>query len=461
LAGDGNDFSLLFKFIYPIGGNVSGLAPGNEVFLQNGTAEIVSINSNGVYQFPSALDDNSAYDVAIISQPTTPNQTCTLSNASGTVNGGAVTDIDVSCVTNTYAVGGTVVGLAAGNQLVVQNNTADDLVINANGSFVFLNEVIDGTIYNVEVLANPDTPNQSCEVLNNSGTVSGNNITDVVVNCVTIAYSIGGNVSGLAAGNSVVLQNNLTDDLLLASNGVFSFSTAIIDETSYAVTVLSQPSTPNQTCTVNNGSGQVAGINVTTVDISCATNDYFIGGGLTGLASGNFLALQNNLGDDLSLSNNGPFAFFTPLADKSLYDVTVLADPTSPNQTCVVTDGAGMVAGDDVVDVVVTCDTNTYGVGGTVSGLLDGETLLLQNNAGDNLTVFDNGIFVFDTSIEDLSDYDVTVLTAPVSPIQNCVVSSGQGTVNGQDVSDVMVECDNLDLIFKNGFEALPIPDDE
>lgn len=83
-------------------------------------------------------------------------------------------------------------------------------------------------------------------------------------------YTVGGAVSGLANGESVTLQNNSSDDLLLSANGGFTFATALNDAEAYAVTILSQPA--SQTCSINNGSGTIAGSNVANVVVTCLDN---------------------------------------------------------------------------------------------------------------------------------------------------------------------------------------------
>jgi len=81
-------------------------------------------------------------------------------------------------------------------------------------------------------------------------------------------FAVGGNVSGLL-GAGLVLQNNATDDLALSADGSFTFSTAIEDLAAYSVTVLNQPSSPSQTCSINNASGAVAGVEVSDISINC------------------------------------------------------------------------------------------------------------------------------------------------------------------------------------------------
>jgi hypothetical protein len=85
--------------------------------------------------------------------------------------------------------------------------------------------------------------------------------------CLSNTYTVGGSVSGLGTGKSVVLQNNAGDDLTVSTNGAFTFITAMASGVAYAVTVKSQPS--GQTCAVTNGAGAVGAANVTDVTASC------------------------------------------------------------------------------------------------------------------------------------------------------------------------------------------------
>lgn len=64
---------------------------------------------------------------------------------------------------------------------------------------------------------------------------------------------LGGTVTGLAVGKSVVLQNSGADDLRVSENGGFSFRTPLASGAAYAVTVKTQPD--GQTCRVAHGSG--------------------------------------------------------------------------------------------------------------------------------------------------------------------------------------------------------------
>src|SRR5436853_7710274 len=63
----------------------------------------------------------------------------------------------------------------------------------------------------------------------------------------------------------------------------------------------------------------------------------------------------------------------------------------------------------------------TYTIGGTLSGLNPGGTVVLQNNGRDNLTVTQNGSFTFRTPINYPDGYDVSVLAQPTG--QTCALS--------------------------------------
>ena len=250
----------------------------------------------------------------------------------------------------TYSVSGTVSNLA-GTGLVLQDNGGDNLTVSSNGKFTFATALKDGAIYNVTVFTQPSNSNQLCTVVNGSGIISDSNISDIQISCNTLAYTIGGSVTGLT-GAGLILENNNTDNLSVNANGQFTFSSAITDGTNYNVTVLTQPNNPNQTCVVTNGSGKVSGGNVTGIHINCATNTYSISGTISGLA-GSGLVLQNNSVDDLTINANGNFTFGESLLDGTSYDVTVATQPSG--QSCSVSNGTGTVNGGNITNVEVTC----------------------------------------------------------------------------------------------------------
>ena len=78
----------------------------------------------------------------------------------------------------------------------------------------------------------------------------------------------------------------------------------------------------------------------------------------------------------------------------------------------------------------------THTVGGTVTGLTG--SLVLQNNAGDDLKLTADGKFTFTTALVEGAAYEVSVRTQPLW--QFCTVSKGSGKA-AADVGDVAVAC--------------------
>ncbi|MGH8189614.1 MAG: hypothetical protein ACREUC_23870, partial [Steroidobacteraceae bacterium] len=329
---------------FTVGGSISGLAGAGLVLQLNGGSDLAPV-TNGNFAFSSTLADGAAYTVTVLSQPTTPAQTCTVGNSTGSIAAANVTNVAVTCTTGAFAIRGTVSGLL-GTGLVLQNNGADDLAINADGSFGFATAVLAGRNYNVTVLTQPSNPSQSCTVTNASGTVGSADVTDVAVTCVTGTFTVGGTVAGLI-GSGLVLQNNGGDNLTITGNGSFTFGAALAPGANYSVTVFTHPAVPPQSCMVTNGSGTITGGNVTNVAIACATNRFTVGGTVAGY-TGQGLVLQLNNGNDLrvngSVTGSVPFAFEATLPSGADYFVRVRTQPSNPTQECTPSNASGRVA---------------------------------------------------------------------------------------------------------------------
>ncbi len=61
-------------------------------------------------------------------------------------------------------------------------------------------------------------------------------------------------------------------------------------------------------------------------------------------------------------------------------------------------------------------------IGGTLSGLATGATLVLSNNGNDNLSLAADGSFVFATKVAASADFSVAVVTQPTG--QTCSVAT-------------------------------------
>ena len=105
---------------------------------------------------------------------------------------------------------------------------------------------------------------------------------------------IGGTLSGLGTGLSVVLSNNGADTLSLAANGNFVFATKVAASGAYSVAVVTQPIA--QTCSVSNATGKVnnAGSDIENIAVSCVTTSS-VAVTVTGLAAGSSITLSDGV----------------------------------------------------------------------------------------------------------------------------------------------------------------------
>ena len=80
-------------------------------------------------------------------------------------------------------------------------------------------------------------------------------------------------------------------------------------------------------------------------------------------------------------------------------------------------------------------------VGGTVSGLMAGTSVTIQNNSADTLTLTSNAPYTFPTRLPSLSRFNISVLTQPTA--QTCGVTFPAGVIptDGSTVNFANVVC--------------------
>lgn len=138
-----------------------------------------------------------------------------------------------------------------------------------------------------------------------------------------------------------------------------------------------------------------------TPPLTSATPSYTIGGTATGFGSSTQLTLQNNEGDDLTLTSEGPFLFPEKIATGASYNVTVKTQPAD-GSLFGITYGSGTVGSNSVTNVTLSPITlsvlhsfagnNTDG-GGPTGSLIQGTDgnfygLTQQGGANNAGTVF-------------------------------------------------------------------------
>lgn len=160
-----------------------------------------------------------------------------------------------------YTISGNASGIGSPG-LTLQNSEADDLIVDSNGSFSFATSIIDGGVYDVTVLTNPD--GQLCTVANGSGDVTAN-VSDITITCEN-AYRISGTVTGIG-GRGIQLLNG-TDATNKLRDGRFTFDSLVAVGDTYAVIIVDGDATKPSDCTISRGSGTVLD-HVTDIAIDC------------------------------------------------------------------------------------------------------------------------------------------------------------------------------------------------
>ncbi len=318
-----------------------------------------------------------------------------------------------------YTLSAAVSGLASGVNLKLEDNVGNELMFTSNETLTFASTYASGATYSVTIFKQPT--GQTCTLGSNaSGTITGD--TTVAVTCAsTTGYTLSAAVTGLTAGATLKLEDNVGNELQFTTNETLPFSSTYASGASYSVTIFSQPA--GETCTLgSNASGTITGN--TTVAVTCAPSaTYTISVAVTGLTG--TLVMQDSQSDTLTFTTNNTQTFAKSYTSGSTYTVTVKTQPSG--QTCTLSSNAtGTITSN--ITVTATCTTNSvdYTISVAVTGLTG--TLVVQDSLSDTLTFTTNDTQTFATSYPSGSSYTVTVKTQPKG--QSCTLSSNaKGTI--------------------------------
>lgn len=321
-------------------------------------------------------------------------------------------------------------GLPSGLSL---GNGTETLNIPAGATtFEFATSLASGTTYTVSVKASPS--GFVCTASDNTGTIAGASVSNVMVTCSDASYSVGGTISGLSA-SGLVLTNNGADALPLAPGATsFTFTTDVAYGGTYAVTVQTQPT--GQTCSVANGAATMGAAAVSNVTVTCSATAFSLGGSISWPASLSGLKLANGADSVTPAAGATSFTFTTTLATGTSYAVTVTSSP--PGYTCSVTNATGTVAAANVTNVAVTCHVSGFSIGGTITGLT-AAGLVLANGADTASPAAGAAGFTMPAAVAANAAYNVVVQTQPGG--LTCTISSGTGTVGASSTGGVGVQC--------------------
>ena len=140
-----------------------------------------------------------------------------------------------SVAPQTYAISGTILKVRSGTTVVLKNNGGDDIEIPAgNETFSFSTKLATGSNYNISVVSQQM---QTCKVSHGEGLVASADITDIVVECSSLAYD---QLANAPANFSNVL---LLDELFIVPASGKSKAGDSVDPTTECVNQIESKST--------------------------------------------------------------------------------------------------------------------------------------------------------------------------------------------------------------------------
>lgn len=191
--------------------------------------------------------------------------------------------------------------------------------------------------------------------------------------CGVILSACGGSNGSLALSGTVsytatpstgfVLVNKSNGDKVTLETGQTSFVFSKLLATDEQFNVQAETNPTGAVCTLTENSGNASYYTVYRVTVNCVINPYVLGGTVKGLrASGLVLTNGGDTAAVLPSTTAGAdvsFKFPTKVANKALYGVTVLSQPTG--QTCAVSPALnpGTMPEADQLGLIVNCTDNT------------------------------------------------------------------------------------------------------
>ena len=336
-----------------VGGTVSGLS--GTVVLEDNGGDDLSVSANGPFTFATGLAQNVAYAVSVKTNPS--GQLCTVSNASGTMGTANVTNVAVSCA-----------GVATDDFNRADGSLGPAWTPMADGGLAIASQVVTGTssAYSGDIrIGESYSSDQSSQIGVTASQLSGGQWIGPAVRAQNGGLSLyvglywwnNGNpelalfkrtsgtwtelgspyASGpLAAGTQLTLRAS-GSTLSFAENGTVVISATDAALSGGAPGIMAD--------------GTAEGDNWTGVGSLGAATTSTVGGTVSGLSG--TVVLEDNGGDDLSVSANGPFTFATGLAQNVAYAVSVKTNPSG--QLCTVSNASGTMGTANVTNVAVSC----------------------------------------------------------------------------------------------------------
>ncbi len=156
-----------------------------------------------------------------------------------------------------------------GGGMVLELDGQYDVTVDSSGPVTFPLFVPSGATYDVTVKTQP--PGQACTPVKTTGTVTANVDVPITCNLTGNAYQVSFQVSGLL-GSGFLVSDGFGE--LGPTSSVAAFVSPLAAGSPYTISVVSQPTNPDQVCTVTaNGSGVVSSTSITSpAQVTCSSS---------------------------------------------------------------------------------------------------------------------------------------------------------------------------------------------
>jgi hypothetical protein len=436
-------FLLLCLVLGACGGNPSGeqknglqlsgaiVGLEGELVLGTGTGFSKHFYEGGIFDFsPLQFETGDVYNVSVVLQP--PGQICDVKRGQGTFSTTDVSNIEITCRQNfgQYSLSGTVEYLIS--PITVTDGLGNAIEITSAGAFSFDPIRYEaGDFYTVVVI--DSGPDQYCDVFSGFGIFSSRNIEDVFISCFTTLprYQLTAEIYGLEGELTLAVNAGEYSKSFYGTSGVLSASIVYLpDNTSYNVTIISQPEAQN--CALINGNGTISGSEAhVIVECSDLPYDVELKGSLSGSVGS--VTLTDGLGGIVQVNGDGEFSFGI-YPSGSQYVLTVVSQPEG--QVCMATPSSGTLS-KTTSNIRIFCRPDGIAVSGTATGIVG--SVSLDDGNGNKATINKDGEFYFATSYESGAGYDISVESQPEGQI--CEVFYSTGNVGDNGVGDVQLVC--------------------
>lgn len=152
----------------------------------------------------------------------------------------------------------------------------------------------------------------------------------------------------------------------------------------------------------------------------------YLAGSITGLTKEGLVLENRSNGDTKAIpAFSNSFMMDRFVSSDDHFDIQIKTQPAGA--VCTAAFNSGRTGQFPIQSIEIRCVTNSYQLGGTISGLSNAGLVLI--NGADKLNVAAGAsTFVMPARVPDGSPYGIVIFAQPAN--QNCAITSGNGTGN-------------------------------